>query len=309
MADAIRENDDTEQSTADSTMIASLREDLVVEGAVRASLIALSGWEIGRELEVHGKAQVIGRSALVNTTVAAPSVSREHARIDLVEEDGTTSYTITDLGSSNGTRVNATRTSHAVLRNGDKIQMGDVVFKFVLQDEYDQQFHQNVYRGMHYDQLTGLLKMEAFRTRLEAMIRNGGSERFTLAMTDLDGLKRVNDTYGHLAGRMIVREMGAMMREAIRPGDIAALYGGDEAIVLFPDTELAAAAEVAERLRVMIAERVFELDGHAFQVSISQGLAEWPKHGQTADALIAAADRALYAAKAAGRNNVQRAAK
>ncbi len=121
-------------------------------------------------------------------------------------------------------------------------------------------------------------------------------------MTDLDGLKRVNDTYGHLAGRMIVREMGAMMREAIRPGDLAGLYGGDEAIVLYPDTDVDTAATVAEGLRKMIAERVFELEDHAFQVTISQVLAEWPGCGATGDALIAAADRALYAAKAAGRN-------
>lgn len=301
MPDAIRDNDDTEQ-TSDATMIGNLREDLVVEGTVRASLIALAGWEIGRELEVHGLAQVLGRSALVNTTVAAPSVSREHARIDVVEADGMRCYSITDLGSSNGTRINGKVTTQATLQNGDKVQMGDVVFKFVLQDEYDQQFHEHVYRGMHYDQLTGLLKMEAFRGRLDAMIRNGDVQRFTLAMTDLDGLKRVNDTYGHLAGRMIVREMGAMMRKAIRPGDLAGLYGGDEAIVLYPDTDVDTAATVAEGLRKMIAERVFELDDHAFQVTISQGLAEWPGCGATGDALIAAADRALYKAKAAGRN-------
>lgn len=117
-------------------------------------------------------------------------------------------------------------------------------------------------------------------------------------------MKRVNDTYGHLAGRGVVREMGEMMRGAIREEDCAGLYGGDEAIVMYRDATIPAAREIAEGLRKTIEARKFERDGATFGVTISQGLAEWPRHGKTAEALIAAADRALYAAKQAGRNRV-----
>ena len=80
------------------------------------------------------------------------------------------------------------------------------------------------------------------------------------------------------------------------------MNGGDEAIVLYPATTLDGAEKVAERLRGTVEDRVFEHSGKSFGVTISQGLAEWPRHGDKSEALIAAADGALYAAKADGRN-------
>lgn len=275
------------------------------ETRLRASLIVLSGWEIGREIEIHGQSQVLGRSNLATTQINAPSVSRQHARIDLVKDAGGDHFTLTDLGSSNGTRVNTALASTVELKNGDRIQMGDVLFKFALQDAVESQFHQRVHQLIHYDQLTGLLTMEAFRQRLDNHIRQAEKDTaFCLAMTDLDGLKRVNDSYGHLAGRMIVREMGVMMRGAIRQQDMAGLYGGDEGIVFYRNARLEEAALIAEELRTIIEARQFEHHGHHFGVTISQGIAEYPTHGKTAEALISAADAALYKAKAEGRNRV-----
>jgi diguanylate cyclase (GGDEF)-like protein len=106
---------------------------------------------------------------------------------------------------------------------------------------------------------------------------------------------------------MVVREMGAMFRSVLRTGDIAGLYGGDEAVVAFPATSLDKATVLAEQLRTTIAERRFEHAGNKFSVTISQGLAKCPEHGRTVEELIAAADHALYAAKAAGRNCVRTA--
>lgn len=277
-------------------------------GQARASLIVLAGWEIGKEIEVSGKTMILGRSIDCDTCINSPSVSRQHAQIDLVEAEGERYFRVTDLGSSNGTHVNNTRTATTRLHDGDKVKMGDVLFKFVLQDEIDSQFHQHVHRLIHYDQLTGLLTMEAFRMRLVEELRLARpGMHFCLAMTDLDGLKKVNDTHGHLAGRMVVGGMGRMIRESIRQEDHAGLYGGDEAIIVFPNAAMDEAVEIAEKLRMTIAEFPFEHHGQTVRVTISQGIAEFPAHGTTPEALIAAADRALYAAKAAGRNNVQTA--
>lgn len=302
-------NDSTDQGIhgveMDATMVARLEETPALPAGKSASLIVVAGWEIGREIEVHGQAQELGRSNLVTTCVNAPSVSRRHARIDLVEDAGQPAFVIRDLGSSNGTFVNGTRVERHELRTGDKVRLGDVLFKFAIQDEIDAQFHQKVHRLIHYDQLTGLLTMEAFRMRLDSLLRHRPqSQPLVLAMTDLDGLKRVNDTHGHLAGRMVVREMGVMMRQSARPQDLVALYGGDEAIVLYPDARIDDATEVAERLRETVEARVFDHNGQSFGVTISQGLAEWPLHGDSVEALIAAADAALYDAKAQGRNRV-----
>jgi diguanylate cyclase (GGDEF)-like protein len=269
----------------------------------KASLVVVSGWEIGKQIELTTQEHVIGRSLLASTRINSPSVSREHAKLVRVHEAGEEYYIVTDLNSSNGTRVNGETATSARLQNGDKIQMGDVVFKFVLEDAVDVRFYKDIHQLIHYDQLTGLLKMDAFKRELDAEIQKAHHrDRFTLAMTDLDGLKRVNDHYGHLAGRMVVREMGAMIRQSIRPQDRAGLYGGDESIMFYPGAPLEEAAQIAERIRQTIQGRVFEIEGNTFGVTISQGLSEWPKHGKTIEQLIAAADKALYDAKAGGRN-------
>lgn len=277
-------------------------------GPTRASLIVLAGWEIGKEIEVTASPMILGRAMDCDTCVHAASVSRQHAQIDLLEEGGERYFRVTDLGSSNGTYVNNTRTAATRLHNGDKLKLGDVLFKFVLLDDIDSAFHQNVHRLIHYDQLTGLLTLDALRARLEAALRAAGPDsRFCLAMTDLDGLKQVNDTHGHLAGRLVIGAMGRLIRAAMRESDDAGLYGGDEAILLYPDTPLPEALERAEQLRASVEAYSFEFDGSPIRVTISQGLAEFPGHGRTPEALIGAADRALYAAKAAGRNCVRTA--
>jgi len=269
----------------------------------KAALVVLAGWEIGREIELTGPEHLIGRAGTANTRINSQSVSREHARIARTIENGQETFLLTDLESSNGTRVNNLSVTSVNLNNGDKIQMGDVLFRFVVGDETDAKFYHNVHRLIHYDQLTGLMEMDSFRGNLEAeMNRCRQDGVLSLAMTDLDGLKRVNDTYGHLAGRMVVREMGNMMRASLRPQDLPALYGGDEAIILMPNTRIGEAAEVAERLRLCVESHEFDYHGQQFGVTISQGLAEFPLHGDTVERIIAAADHALYSAKAGGRN-------
>ncbi len=295
-----------DDSTSDATAVGPLIRPSSIGKRLHASLIVLAGGEIGREYKLVGDEHVLGRSSPSTIRIQASSVSRKHARILRVCEGKNEHYELIDLKSRNGTYVNNVPVVSARLNHGDKVQLGEVVFKFALHDEMDAKFHENVHRLIHYNQLTGLLTLEAFMHRLRAAIRRSRHARpFTLAMTDLDGLKDVNDSYGHQAGQLVIREMGAMMRDTVRPQDSAGLYGGDEAILLFDHLRLERACELAERLRKRIETRVFECKDAQFQVTISQGLAEWPRHGKTAEALIEAADKALYDAKDAGRNCIR----
>jgi diguanylate cyclase (GGDEF)-like protein len=276
----------------------------------RASFIVLAGWEIGRELAFESDSAILGRSPVADLTVALPSVSRQHARFERTTEMGKTHYFVHDLGSMNGTLLNGNPVTTAEIQSGDKLQMGDVVLKFMLQDAFEVQFHKEVHRRIHYNDLTGLLTIESFRPHLErAITETAPGGRFTVAMTDLDGLKQVNDTFGHPMGSLVIQEMGAMIREVLRPDDRAGLFGGDEAIMLYSDANLTEAKELAERLRSLVEQRQFCFEEETFRLTISQGLAEYPAHGVTCEQLIAAADGALYAAKAAGRNCVRTAGK
>ncbi len=273
---------------------------------LHASLIIVAGEEIGREIDLSQPEMIIGRGEEAGVRIFSRSVSRSHARITRAASLKGYEFMIHDMGSMNGILVNNVQITSTVLRDGDKVQLGDVVFKFMVQDAIDAQFHEQIHRLIHFDQLTGLMTMDTFRRVLDDTIRySHHSEVFSLAMTDLDGLKKVNDTLGHLAGRKTVAAMGMMMRAAIRPTDRAGLYGGDEAIVLYPKTPLSQACDIAEGLRRNIEARAFEHNGRAYHVTISQGLAEWPLHGRNAEEIIAAADSALYRAKADGRNCVR----
>jgi diguanylate cyclase (GGDEF)-like protein len=152
------------------------------------------------------------------------------------------------------------------------------------------------------DPLTGLLNRrgfeEAFGVELERARRADGS--LSVIVGDLDRFKEVNDRLGHAAGDEALRGVGATIRSNKRSWDIAARIGGEEFAVLAPDTDEHGAYVLAERLRVEI-EQAFEPAG-AGELTASFGIVSFPIHGQTSDALLRAADQALYAAKRLGRN-------
>jgi diguanylate cyclase (GGDEF)-like protein len=153
------------------------------------------------------------------------------------------------------------------------------------------------------DELSGLASRRYFETRLSEewarSDRYGGP--LAVACFDLDHFKTVNDTYGHAAGDHAIRRFGAIVRDAIRVSDVACRHGGEEFAVLFPEAEASAALAVAERIRQALAKETFEVDGRMFSVTVSAGIAE-AAAVPTKDQLMYRADKALYAAKEAGRN-------
>jgi two-component system chemotaxis family response regulator WspR len=142
--------------------------------------------------------------------------------------------------------------------------------------------------------------METLEKEARRATRN--ARPFTLLMIDVDHFKRYNDAYGHLAGDDVLKQLAGVLHGAVRTADYAARYGGEEFTVLLPETPLDGAVEVAERIRIRMAEIGFGSNGAT--VTLSLGLGEFPTDGGTPEAVIAAADRALYRAKERGRNRV-----
>ena len=156
------------------------------------------------------------------------------------------------------------------------------------------------------DDLTGLPNMRGFSIAANRLF--GQALRYnrpaTVMMIDSDNLKTVNDTYGHEAGNRLLRQLTRLAQAELRYTDILARYGGDEFIVLLPETPSKGALEVAERIRDAVAGLPLELDGKKVASSVSIGIASLPQDGNSLDALVARADRAMYQAKQAGRNRV-----
>jgi diguanylate cyclase (GGDEF)-like protein len=156
------------------------------------------------------------------------------------------------------------------------------------------------------DELTGLYNRgQLFPTLEEEVQRTRRSERgFCLLMIDLDGLKAVNDTYGHHRGDEVLRQLGNVFRHSIRLVDTAYRYGGDEFLVLLPETDFAGAFVVAEKIRLGAEEIGLAAGGGELLTSVSIGLVSCPEDGTSAEELMIAADRAMYQAKSLGKNQV-----
>lgn len=155
------------------------------------------------------------------------------------------------------------------------------------------------------DALTSLFNRRHVMGVLEKEVHRAERHGRTLAvlMMDIDRFKEYNDTLGHQAGDDVLAGMGEVLKDATREADVPARYGGEEFIVVLPDCEIQGAVDAAERIRRRLAREVFE----GGEVTVSIGAAEYPTHGASPMELIAAADTALYDAKAAGRDRVERA--
>ena len=153
-----------------------------------------------------------------------------------------------------------------------------------------------------HDPLTGLCNRRYLEENLVRELHRAqrGNSPLCVVMLDLDNFKPFNDAFGHDAGDSLLRELAHMMRDELRKSDICCRYGGDEFILVLPDSSLADTQQRVEQIRVMIKEKQVRLD----TITVSAGIACAPEHGSTPAELIKAADDAMYAAKTAGGDRI-----
>jgi len=163
------------------------------------------------------------------------------------------------------------------------------------------------WRDSVFDRLTGLPNRRYIETLLDQAMAAARRTRrpLVLALADLDHFKQINDRHGHAAGDEVLCHAASTLSRAFRRSDVIARYGGEEFVILFPETEPAAAAERLEQLRAEVARHSVPVSGAEVPITLSVGLAVFPHDGESPADLLARADQRLYAAKRAGRNRVQ----
>ncbi len=157
------------------------------------------------------------------------------------------------------------------------------------------------------DSLTGLYNHQEFYVRLDAEINRSKrhGHQLSLLMMDIDGFKHVNDTYGHLAGDRVLKEVSRVLTGSVRLSDIVSRYGGEEFAVILPEADTSKAREVAERIRKRIEKFKMRVrPGKDIYITVSIGISTFPGGGKSSRELLNNADHALYAAKLQGKNKV-----
>jgi diguanylate cyclase (GGDEF)-like protein len=277
-------------------------------GRTCAVLTVVSGPSTGRVFSVSDRPEtVLGRGKEAEVRIDDAGASRAHARV-VTGDDGRTF--VEDLGSTNGTFVDGKRIERAELRSGARINLGpNVVLSFSIVDAQVERVAQQLYESSVRDPLTRAHNRRYLVERLAGetayALRHGA--KLALLLLDLDHFKRVNDTYGHLAGDDVLRDVSALLQRMIRTEDLLARYGGEEFVVLVRGIEHPNVARFAERLRAGIERLEIASAGDVMRVTVSIGFAsmsELPEGQQDAEALMRLADERLYKCKTSGRNRV-----
>jgi diguanylate cyclase (GGDEF)-like protein len=259
-------------------------------------------------LRLAQSASSLGRAADNTFQLADGTVSRRHAVISI---DPAGEAWLTDLGSSNGTFVDGKRIvlhTPVALRDGSRIQIGtETLLKYLKLDPCDEGFQREMYERSVRDTLTGLFNRSYFLNQIGPLAELNAMCEMGLAviLVDIDHFKRINDSHGHHAGDLVLRDLAAVLRESTRSEDLVARYGGEEFILALPSSSLEQATIRAETIRAHLASLLIDVAGSGIKVTASLGLSYAPPGRiQDVTALISSADEALYEAKRSGRNRV-----
>jgi diguanylate cyclase (GGDEF)-like protein len=244
---------------------------------------------------------LLGRGSENTIVLENDSVSRRHARI---EKRGR-AYWLVDLDSTNGSYVNDELCQEMQLRRGDQLKIGDTILKYLSGSDVEAQYHETIYRMTIVDGLTGVHNKRFLMESLEREIpRARRHDRpLSLVMFDIDHFKSINDTFGHLAGDYVLKELAGVVKSRLRPDDILGRYGGEEFAVILPETGVEGGRAIAEELRKLVQEHRFEFEGEQMAVTVSLGVAQLPDGSDVLN-FIKIADERLYEAKRGGRNRV-----
>lgn len=269
-----------------------------------ACLVVIYGPELGRRWMLERETVSVGRDEDCDVKLEAGGVSRRHCALKRAV-DG--SHIVEDLNSKNGTHVgNQELRGPRRLESGDIVRVGDVLLKYLGGESLEAKFHEEIYRMTIVDGLTETHNKRYFLEFLEREMSrcHRYGRALSLLMLDIDHFKKVNDTFGHVAGDYVLREVAALVRGMVRKEECFARYGGEEFALVMPEMPLEKVLVVAEKIRAGVASLTLSFEGRRIPVTTSIGVAQMSGALREPLEFVAAADERLYEAKRSGRNRV-----
>jgi two-component system, cell cycle response regulator len=291
------------------TLAASENPDLgqevarLVKAPHRPVLVVLTGNELGTRVVVD-RSLLIGRAPEADLKLSDQLISWHHARI----EDRGDGFALSDVGSTNGTTVNGETKAEFLLTPNDRIVFGATAVSFEQEDALKGAYNEQVERLLNIDDLSGLLVRRKFDADFATLLDAARATKKPLAFLamDMDGIKKINDTHGHLFGAYTIGQAGHIIATLIQNRGIGCRFGGDEFLAALPGLDADGASAMAESILKAINTMPFVRDGITLKPGISIGVAAFPADASDTAALFQRADEALYRAKQGGRNRVSR---
>lgn len=252
---------------------------------------------------ITDKGLVIGRGRHADVILDDGQVSRRHCLIRLTEAG----IVAEDLGSTNGTHVNGDAITQAVIDPSGRIKIGGFVLRVEYRARVEINAEQQLEQAAQTDELTGLNNRRWFFGQSAAYLASAADSGhdLTMVMIDIDHFKRINDNLGHAAGDHVLREVAKVLSAHKRANDALARFGGEEFVMLLPDTGATDALVFCDRVCEAVCNTNISVNGRTISVQVSMGTWTEPVNRiASIEQAIGGADAAMYRAKRAGRNRV-----
>lgn len=280
------------------------------EQSITLTIIGGNEIDFGKHFLLEKSKVLLGRDEANEIAIHDEKISKVHSEISILKSSqGIERISITDLASTNGTYVNNELIDQVTLHAGDKIQIGDTVLLLRTSDELEKEYHAKLFNYAVRDSHTGLYNKRFIINELEniSRIARRSGRVFSIIIIDIDDFKQINDLYGHLSGDEYLKSMALLFTQSLREQDIAGRIGGEEFLIILPETNIDGAFQLAVRIRKNVENFVLHYLNHKIRTTISAGVCQYENTIKNVSDLLDIADQALYETKRSGKNNVMQA--
>jgi len=285
--------------------VSSIRKQWDVTSKKTPALTLLTGEKLGKVFKlINGLELSIGRDPSNHIPIDVASFSRRHCSVTMSNNK----VYIKDLNSTNKVFINGKEVSAAELKDGDRVSFGDIcVFKYSLLDKLDLEINSMLFKKATEDILTGVHNRTYFQEsfKVEFMFHKRVEMPLSLIFYDFDDFKKVNDTYGHMCGDMVLKKVSGAVKTHIREIDFLARYGGEEFVILLKNTDYDSAMQIAKKLQATIASTDIVFETIKINITASFGVVTLIDNNfKSPEEMLVKVDAMAFRAKKQGKNGV-----